>query len=331
MRYFVGVLGFGVLTVSPVWACDSTSCALVTRGQNGVFNKRGGSVDLSFRYVDTGAALSGSRKVDTVTRPKVDLENGVIRPAYHREESGYEAFVQVDVVYGISDRVTLAGTIPFINHRSFTHLHAPAAVDDEHGHGGGLAGFSFTSQGFGDVWAGVRYAILTAPDHALVGGFSIKAPTGSNEHIGGFDHTIQDPMLQPGTGSWDFLGSLAYTTGAGRTGGVVNLSYLLPTANEFEYRFGPEAIAAVGARRQLAKSLTGTLQIKGHYRGRSDFGGEPVPSTGESSLHAVPGLRFDTPDRASLYLFFQVPLYRRVNEEQLSARVSVMAGFSKSF
>ena len=82
---------------------------------------------------------------------------------------------------------------------------------------------------------------------------------------------------------------------------------------------------------KIVHNVSATVQLKGHNRARSQFEGGPVPSTGETSFHVVPGLRLDTADRASLYLFVQVPLYRHVNEQQLAASLSVMTGFSKSF
>ena len=67
------LVGVSLVVVGSVSACDSTSCALVTRGQNGVFGKRGGRVDLSFLYVNNADPLSGRNPILSVTRPKVDL------------------------------------------------------------------------------------------------------------------------------------------------------------------------------------------------------------------------------------------------------------------
>src|SRR5689334_16108266 len=104
-------------------ACDSASCALVTRGQSGVFPRGGGRIDLSMRYVDQGARLSPDGTVDEVVRTKIDFEDGVLIPGYHRETGGYEAFLQLDGGYGLTDRLSLVTTIPLIVHRSFDHIH----------------------------------------------------------------------------------------------------------------------------------------------------------------------------------------------------------------
>jgi hypothetical protein len=301
--------------------CDSASCALVTRGQNGVFARGGGRIDLSLRYVDEDARLSENGPVDEVVRAKVDFERGVIVPGYHRETGGTEAFLQLDGAYGLTERLTLVATVPLITHRSFEHVHAvpgdPAQTES----------VPFTSEGFGDIWLGGRYAL--AP--GLVGGASVKAPTGNYREHGDFDGSIDDPSLQPGTGSFDFLGSLQYQTRVAGLDGALSGSYLVTTRNSLEFQFGHEALVAAGVSRRLFGNITGSLQLKGHYRGRAQFMAQDVPSTGETSAHLAPGLRVDMEDRASVYVFAQVPLYRHVNEQQLAATFSVICGFAKAF
>jgi hypothetical protein len=307
--------------VSTVLACDSASCALVTRGQNGVATKGGGRIDLSFRYVDDGTGLLGREPIGEVVRPKVDFENGGLRPGYHRETGGREAFLQLDGTYGLSARLTLVATVPVINHRSYDHLH-PAGSSTA-----GFAAVPFTSEGFGDIWAGARYALTSH----VVAGASIKAPTGSYREHGGFDGTIDDPMLQPGTGSWDVLASLLGQARVAGVDGSLSGSYMRAGNNGLDYRFGDEAIVAMGAARHATHNLVASVQLKAHRRGRSEYQSSGVPSTGETSAHIVPGLRLDNADHTSVYVFVQVPLYRRVNEQQLATRASVLIGVAKAF
>jgi hypothetical protein len=321
MRPFAVVTVLTALTVAGVSAraCDSASCALVTRGQSGVFPRGGGRIDLSMRYVDDGARLSPDGTVDEVVRPKIDFENGVLIPGYHRETGGYEAFLQLDGGYGLTDRLSIVATIPLIVQRSFDHLHpVPGAP---------LRTFPFRAEGFGDVWLGARYA----PAHNLAVGLSLKTPTGSYRMLGDFDGSIQDPTLQPGTGSFDLLGTAQCQTRAGGIDATLSGSYLRTSTNGLEYRFGDESIVAASVGRRAFGRTTASLQLKGHHRDRSLYRDAGVPSTGETSLHIVPGLRYDMPDRSSVYAFVQVPLYRRVNEQQLASRASLLLGFAKAF
>lgn len=321
MRSFAILTLLAVLTLGAtrVPACDSASCALVTRGQSGVFPRGGGRIDLSMRYVDEGARLSPDGSVDEVVRTKVDFEDGVLVPGYHRETGGYEAFLQLDGEYGVTDRLSLVTTVPLIVHRSFDHIHPEP--------GAPLRTFPFRAEGFGDVWLGARYA----PARGLALGLSLKTPTGSYREVGDFDGSIQDPSLQPGTGSWDFLGSLQYQTRVAGLDATLSGSYLRTGTNGLDYRFGEEAIAAAGVGRRAFADVTASVQLKAHHRGRSLYRDAGVPSTGETSLHVAPGLRLDMRDRSSVYLFVQLPLYRRVNEEQLVSRGSLLLGFAKAF
>jgi hypothetical protein len=83
--------------------------------------------------------------------------------------------------------------------------------------------------------------------------------------------------------------------------------------------------------RRAFGDVAASLQLKGHHLGRSRYRGVGVPSTGETSFHVAPGLRLDMPDRSSVYAFVQLPLYRRVNDQQLASRASVLVGFAKAF
>jgi len=55
----------------PALACDSSSCALLTRGQSGTLGKGAFRLDLSFRYTDEDVRLQGSQRVTDVYVPKV--------------------------------------------------------------------------------------------------------------------------------------------------------------------------------------------------------------------------------------------------------------------
>jgi hypothetical protein len=49
--------GAAVAHGAPALACDSSSCALLTRGQNGTLAKGVFRLDLSFRYTDEDVKL----------------------------------------------------------------------------------------------------------------------------------------------------------------------------------------------------------------------------------------------------------------------------------
>src|SRR5437667_9264 len=170
----------------------------------------------------------------------------------------------------------------------------------------------------------VRYAHTTRP--------AVKAPTGNYRLISTFDRTINEPTLQPGSGSVDFVAGADFSReevlGLNWT---ASASYQANTTNDLDYRFGNDAIASLSVSRSLVGRLSGSFQVKGWHKGRSAFVGGPVPSTGGTILYLTPGLRVAAPASMSAYAFVQVPAYRFVNEAQLTpASPSSSAGRRRS-
>ena len=310
------VLGGG----APARACDSSSCALVTRGGGATLPKGALRLDLSFRYADQTRAFAGGEPIGSVLRPKVDFEHGLILAGYHREVGGRERFLQCDLAYGVTSRATALVSLPLLTERSYDISH------------GGSFEQSTRTRGAGDLLLGVQYGVLTGPAQKLVARAAVKAPTGNYKLISTFDHTINEPTLQPGTGSVDFVGAADFSRqGVLGLDWTVSGSYQLNTANDLDYRFGDDAIASIGVSRGVVGRLSGSFQVKYWHKGRSAFLGGPVPSTGGTLVYLTPGLQLAAPARMSAYAFVQVPAYRYVNEAQLTPSVALLLGWSKTF
>jgi hypothetical protein len=305
---------------APAPACDSTSCALVTKGSGGGLPKGKLRVDLSFRQTDQTEPYAGGDPVDAVLRPKVDFERGFILSDYHREVGGRERYLQCDLSYGLTSRAALFVGVPLLINRAYDVSHGGSFIQDT------------DTTGFGDVLVGVQYGVWKAPAHLLSARAALKVPTGEFRLINGFDRSINDPTLQPGTGSWDFAAGADFTRynvlGLDWT---LSGSYQANSTNELQYRFGDDAIASVGASRTLVGRLGGSLQVKYWHKGRSTFLGGPVPSTGGTLVYLTPGLRLAAPAAMSAYAFVQVPVYRFVNEAQLTPRLALYLGWAKTF
>jgi hypothetical protein len=309
-------LSLALLPAGPaVSACDSSSCALITRGMNGLESKRALRLDLSWRYTDDDVRFEGGHEVPVVYRPKVSFENGTLWPAFHQETFGHESFLQVDAAYGLTKSTTLLASLPLLSDRSYAIAHV--GIQDEYG-----------TNGMGDALVGVRQGLGRS---GLVAGFAFKVPTGQHDLGGDFDGGILDPSLQPGTGSFDFVPSLLYSGRAfARTNWAATASYQITTSNDLGYRFGNLIVAAVSAGRPVVGGLFASLQVKLVYQGRSDFRGLPVPSTGGRFLFAAPGLRLRLPGKVFAYGVVQLLLDRYVNDMQLAPRGALLLGFSKT-
>lgn len=298
-------------------ACDSATCSLLTRNATGLVAKKRFTVDLTFGYTDKGVRLEGSQPVDVVYRPRVVLERGTVIPGFHQDLDGSDRIFQLDMTYGLSSRWNLTASVPL----SVRHAHDVA-------HGDAVAEYGTT--GFGDVLVGARWAM---GPRRLVGGLSVKTPTGPYTIGGEFGGGIQDPTLQPGTGAFDFVASVQYSWSAEslRLTWAVAGSYQLTTPNRYEYQFANQAIATAGVSRPLSDILSLSLQAKLFHQGRNSFVGEPVPSTGGTFVYLTPGLRLNATRDFALYSYLLLVPYRYVYDAQLAPRFSVLAGVSKTF
>jgi hypothetical protein len=312
----LAALALAVALPAGVEGCDSTSCMMLTRGQNGVVGKRSLRLDFSFRHTEQDQLLAGSEATSSVLRPKVDFERERIIPGYHGERGGHESFLQLDASYGVSRRLTLLASAPLMVRRSYEVVHSQFVHEYE-------------TTGFGDMVVAARYAL--DPMARVVAGLAVKLPTGPSQLLSPFDGGIHDPMMQPGTGSSDLAASVQASHRAWSVDWALSGSYQMNTTNELGYRYGNDTIATLAASRPIAGGLYGSLQVKTFFKARSTYRGEEVPSTGGTVVYVTPGLRWNTTASTSLYAFVQVPTYRYVNEQQLAPRFGMLVGVARTF
>jgi hypothetical protein len=299
----------------PARACDSNGCYQMTRG-DGVLRKGAFRVDLSFRATDQSTRLLGSDETDSVRRPKVWLEGGAMWPGFHEDLSGRERFLQLDAAYGLRATTALFASVPLRAARAYTVAHAGVTQQ-------------YRPRGLGDTLVGVR--------HSFRGRFTatagVKLPSGQSDLLDDYDGTILEPMLQPGTGAVDFLASVAATFRALEPGlrWTAAVSRQQSTASRFDYRFGAETIATLGARRAVGGPVDLALQAKVFDKGRSAFHGEAVRSTGARYVYLTPGVHVRLGAGSAAYALVPLPIHRHVNDAQLAPRRGLVVGLSRTF
>ena len=312
---------------APVLAtCGSANCFLVTGTQEGVGASGILTVDLSYRYIPQTRRLSGTRDVGEVLTPKIDFENRTIEPGHHREIGTQNTLVEIDLAYGLTPRLTLAASLPIINQRDHEHWDDVGTIDEHFTRTDG-------SSGFGDVRLGARYAFLVKTKDILVGGLALKVPTGAYRLLDS-EGAINEPTIQPGTGSTDVITSLHYShqiapmrfeyflAGALRTNGT----------NSLEYRFGDETLVTAGLSHKAGDRVTWSIQVNARRTERDRYLSQEIPSTGARFVNLTPGLRLDSAaGDLTLYGFVQVPVYQQVNEANLAPRTGLLLGVSKAF
>jgi hypothetical protein len=311
------VAALGLRAPAPAAACDSSTCLMLTRGTAGMLGRGRFHVDLSFRYTDLGARREGTAETASVVRPKVYIEEGVLIPGYHEDLSGAESALQLDLGYGVAARTTLYASLPVFSQKYF-----------KVGHGGFET--TYNVRGIGDLVLGTRQALYSRPQRSLVAALGVKLPTGDNDRIDGYDSTILEPTMQPGTGAGDVILALAWSSVVGGMQLTGSGSFQAYRENDYAYDFGNETIVAATLSRSFSR-LTPSLQAKLYTRGRSEFVGDAVPSTGSTVLYLNAGLRYQMPDGPGFYGFLLLPAYRDVNDPQLAPRFSLLIGLSRTF
>jgi hypothetical protein len=320
-----------------VLACGTAGCSLASRGDEGRLARGRFQVDASFRYVDQdrrmwdhGPVVVSGAADPEVLRPRVDYDSGRLVPGYHHDWASRGRFLQVDVAYGLTDRLTVVGSWPLLTSRTMDHLYVPGGAAANHAHST-LTTFSrvdLTTRGAGDAQVSIRYALSS---RIAIGG-AIKAPSGDYRLRDETD-AIGDPMIQPGTGAWALAGTAQYSSRLARLGATWGASALVQKSleNPLGYRMGDEAYVTTRVTRPVAGPLSASLQAKAIHVGRSHFLGQASSSTGSTTISLAPGVRLKLPARAALYGSVQWPVFQHVNEGQLGTTAVVQVGISRTF
>ena len=114
----VGSAALAVLVglARPALACsrDTGSCPMLTQSQDSVRTRGSFGVDVAFRTMshDRYVGRSGA------TSALVDFENGRVIGGHHRDASMSHELLQLDVSYGLSQKLTLFSSLPILNRRA---------------------------------------------------------------------------------------------------------------------------------------------------------------------------------------------------------------------
>jgi hypothetical protein len=329
LRFFATAAIVAVCLVAMQGAAHATSgsanCFLVTGTAEGVNPEGKVNFDLSYRYIVQSKKLEGTHSVDEVLVPGVDFATGELEPDHHREIRTQNTLVEMDIAWGVTDRFTLAAGLPLINQR-----------DHEHDAEVGTPSEFFTKEdgasGFGDVRLTGRYAFLVKTKDLLVGGLTLKLPTGQYK-LSDSQGEINEPTIQPGSGSYDVVAGAYYAHQLI----PMRLEYFLSASrktnseNDLDYRFGAESLLNAGISHNPSDRFTWLLQINARRTTHDTFAGHLVDSTGGTLVNLTPGFRLQAASTTSFYAFVQIPVYQNVNDAQLAPRTGLLTGISKTF
>ncbi|MFQ5877036.1 MAG: hypothetical protein ACE5JH_05015 [Acidobacteriota bacterium] len=306
-------------------SCGASSCFLVTGTQEGIQQRGRITLDLSYRYISQDRKRRGTGGADEVLAAEVSFEQGRIDPGDHREIRTVNKLAQLDLNVGVTERFSLALTIPFLNDRDHEHFDEVGTPDE-----------FFTRQdgtsGFGDVRLVARLALVVSARDLLVGGIGAKLPTGEWK-LRDSEGDINEPTLMPGTGSYDAVASIYYDHQwiPDRLDGFLSGSYQANGQNGLDYDFGDITILNAGVNWAVTPVVLISGQLNARITPHDRFLNRLVPNTGATIVNLTPGITLTSPEGTRYYLHVSVPVYEDVNDAQLTPAFSVTAGLSKTF
>ena len=291
----------------------------------GVHLKGKFGITLSYQFIDQSRKRSGTDHVEEVLTPKVSFEESELEIDHHREIRTQNTLMQLDLNYGVTERLTTTVTFPIINERDHEHFDE---VGTPHEHFTREDGTS----GFGDMQLGIQYVLFVRFRDMLVVGASLELPTGAHT-LRGSEGSINEPTIQPGSGSTDLKASLRWSHQVipQKLETFVSVIHKLNNKNDLDYELGDETVLSGGFNQSVGSALIWSLQVNARHTGRDNFLGEIVSSTGADLVNLTPGLRLAVSPNTFIYGYVPIPIYQNVNEAQLTPKSSLLLGVSTTY
>ena len=345
---------FGLQTAHA--ACGAVTCFVVVGSQQQV--PQAGLLTFNTIYNYTPMRLlDGTSGVI----PAIDQHEQRMILDHHKEIRSITQTVTFDLNYGITDRLGIQVTIPYMWR---THKHIDGLGEPEADGGRGEL-VPFKDTGVGDVTFTGKYNILPTLRSMIVAGFGVQVPTGSTSARDNGGHVMEAPG-QLGRGQVGLIGSLyqTYELIPQRLNQFFYGSYRHTFRNNDGYQFGDEYnlnLGASGVPLTSAPWLVLTGQFHWRYMVHDNMSaslwrsatpnvpGEPisvdpailnrsVPTTGSTYFAFSPGFQasldgvIDSPltKMSSVYFYAQLPIMRDSNNN-LAQGTSYIFGFTRSF
>jgi len=223
-------------------------------------------------------------------------------------ESQVENRLTALVSYGFSERFTLLARVPY-SVRDLTSSSADEEPEKTH------------TQGFSDpeIYGQVRlWASRLGPGLGRRSSLSlnagVKTPWGQNDVRQ--DGERVDEHAQPGTGSTDVFGSLAFLYLVDKDSAVfASTGYRHTGDNAFGYRYGSSVLANVAYEHKLGKPVDGVVELNFRHaqKDRVDADGTLDEDTGGSLLYVTPRLLVSLGGGMVLRAAAQIPLVKDLN------------------
>lgn len=294
-------------------SCGASFCLVNTDwAVQGAWLDHGNRIDLRYEQVRQDQLMSGSKKVGATEGDQLNRE---------LETVSHRWLLNLD--HGINEHWGISASIPFID-RSHLHTESGAPVN-------------WNFRQLGDARISARYQ-SALQDAANGGGAVIGANAGLKLASGQTDianstGTKAERSLQPGTGTTDMIASVYYRQVLSdlSTSWFIQANLEAPLNEKDGYKPGRKTGLDLGIRTDWHSNFSPMLQLNYQYRERDSGVSAEPDNSGGSSLSVSPGLSYKFTAQTHIYGFLQIPVYQRVNGEQLSPKWAATVGIQSKF
>ena len=189
-----------------------------------------------------------------------------------------------------------------------------------------------TNQGLSDLALTGRYEVLhfggAIPRHVVALTGTLKAPTGSNNHLAAVDHGQVDEHKQIGTGTWDEFLGLWYSYGDFPIVAYAGASVRINGINSRGNHYGNALFGTLGVRRSFLESRHLFLALEAQVRnaGKDTVPGNTYdPNSGGFIAYATGTAGYALTTSLLLRATLQVPVVTALNGVQSEHPVGYLA------
>ena len=284
--------------------CSVCGCSLSSDwAAQGYSSTPGLETNVRFEYYNQSELRSGTHNVN---RAGLDLPNDD-----EIQQSTVNRNTVLGLDYGLNHEWSISSEIPYYDRFHSTIAAGDTEISTSH------------ANGLGDLRVLGRWQNFS-PRESYGLQFGLKLPTGrfdQNFSTGLEAGTPLDRGLQLGTGTTDLLLGASYFVRIGNTFGYFAQAILDQPLDERDGFRPSSSVNLNGGLRLLTTSgLTPQLQLNGRWDGRESGLNADRDNSGDTMLYLSPGVTTELNDHLHIFVFFQVPLYQRVNGLQLEPR-----------
>lgn len=182
-----------------------------------------------------------------------------------------------------------------------------------------------------DVQALVRRQWTTSSGRFVYAAFGgLELPAGATD-IDNADGDEAERALQPGSGTTDLVAGIAGRWLFGASDALIGqVSVVRAFGGDADFEPGQRSDATLGWSHAFSRRIGSVLQINYRHRARDD-GDEAEPSdSGAELVDVSPGITFGFA-AVTVYAYWQIPLYQRVDGVQLVPERALALGFTWDF